>query len=125
MEPVTINLPDHKAGDSWEGLTIGPVLFVEDGQSYVPPAALASCRLYFRYGNPQKTLGYRFKSAAEEGCGTIEINDPAAWYVIIPPQALPLKAGNYEWDFETTDADGIVRTIYDGILKVTQDVSHD
>jgi hypothetical protein len=44
MQPVDIQLPDHTAGDTWEGLTIGPVLF-NDAQ---PAQALSSCRLYFR-----------------------------------------------------------------------------
>ena len=120
MIPVRIDLPDVLSGDTWDGLTIGPVSF-NGGQ---PPHALQSCRLYFR--DPKtKALACGFKSDQTEGFGTISIDDPAAWLVSIAAQPLPMSAGTYEWDFETTDAAGTVRTLYGGTIRVRQDVTHD
>ena len=120
MIPVKIDLPAHTRGDTWEGLTIGPVLFA--GQA--PPATLKSCRLYFRkaVGN---TLGYGFKSVAAIGFGLITVLDAAVWHVQIAAQPLPLEIGIWVWDFEVTDNDDKVWTLYSGILPVSLDQSHD
>ena len=120
MEPVKVDLPPHTRGDTWEGLTIGPVLF--DGQP--PPAPLKSCRLYFRKetGN---ALGYGFKSQVADGFGLISIIDAAAWHVQIAAQPLPLAIGTWCWDFEVTDTDDKVWTLYSGKLSILRDQSHD
>ena len=120
MPPVPINLNDHVTGDTWEGISIGPVLF----NGAKPPYALASCRLYFRDAN-NKSFAYGFKSSASDGFGLISITSGDEWRANIPAQPLPLHAGRYSWDFETTDSSGIVRTIYAGVLKVLEDSSHD
>lgn len=120
MVPVKVDLPDVMAGDTWEGLTIGPVLF-NDAQ---PAAALETCRLYFCNAK-NRAFVCGFKSLPGDGFGEIVISDPATWELHIPAQLLPLTAGSFVWDFETTDALGIVRTLYNGILNVIQDNSHD
>lgn len=120
MVPVVINLPDHTAGDTWEGVSVGPVLFNNEP----PTELLTSCRMYFR-NVLTKTLAYGYKSEATTGFGNVSIDDAVAWKASISNQALPIAPGNYLWDFETTDADGVVRTLYKGVLTVAEDVSHD
>lgn len=119
MQPVEVQLPDHTAGDTWERIHIGPILF----NNAQPPESLQSCRWYFR--DRKKVIGYKFKSSPGAGEGTITINDAATWDVTIPPTLMPLEKGDWHWDFETTDAAGVVRTLYHGVLKLTCDVSHD
>ena len=117
---VHIDMPTQKAGDSWCGFSTLPVLF----DDLPPTATLVSCRLYFR--NRKQELVYGFKSTVETGFGLITIIDDANWTVNIPSQVIDeLIVGIYDYDYETTDSDGIVRTFYYGILDVTRDVSHD
>lgn len=118
--PVNIPLPDHKHGDTWDGMSIGPILF--DGQP--PPNALASCRLYFRH-NRYKTFGYGFRAPALNGFGVITIVDANTWQLVIPPQLLPLAVGLWLWELETTDASGKILTLYAGTLTITQDITND
>lgn len=135
MEPAIVTLDDHTHGDTWNapvaigddgGLTIGPVVFIDDSLvSSDPPAAMASCRLYFRDPKRSGKVAYGFKSVVTVGFGTITIVDPVLWEVWIPPQLLPLAVGDWEWDFEVTDAAGSVRTLYEGVLTVIADVSYD
>ena len=120
MHPVAVSLPAHSRGDTWEGLTIGPVLF-NDAQ---PSSALGSCRLYFRR-ETGGTIGYKLKSDPGDGEGSITITNTATWSITVPAQALSLAAGPWLWDFETTDAAGVVRTLYNGTLTITSDQSYD
>ena len=120
MIPVIINLSDYTAGDTWYGLKIGPILF----NDLQPVASLSSCRLYFRLRNNGR-IGYKFSSSPSLGEGTIDITDPVTWEVTINQQILPLYANIWSWDFETTDSNGVVRTLYTGKLNVNQDVTHD
>lgn len=120
MLPVKIDLPGHYTGDTWPGLTIGPVLF-NDAQ---PEYALASCRLYFR-DSKTRSLSLGFQSEPLTGFTAMTILDPITWVIHIPAQQIPLVAGTYVWDFETTDSAGVVRTLYYGLQTVTEDISHD
>jgi len=114
MLPVIIKLPDFTEGDTWEALSIGPVLF----NGIQSDAALQSCSLYFRSA-PDDVFVYGLKSDPTLGYGTIYINDAATWAVTIPMQDVPLLvAGDYAWGFRTVDADGIVRMLYKGTLHV-------
>lgn len=120
MQPVEINLPAHTRGDTWEGLTIGPVLF----NGAQPGSALASCRLYFR-SLKGKILIHKLKTTPGDGEGQITINNAVTWSITVPAQALPMPEGQFYWDFETTDAAGFIRTLYCGVLTITQEQSRD
>lgn len=128
MIPVTVNLPAHTRGDTWNapapddpgGLTIGPIQI----NGLAPTESLKRCRLYFRK-RIGGALGYGFTSEEVAGFGQIVITDAATWLVFIPPQALPLEVGFWRWDFETTDNADVVRTLYSGELEVAKDQSHD
>jgi len=119
MSPVEIALPSHTSGDTWEGLTIGPVLF----NGVQPASALVSCRIYFRRATG--ALGYKLKSVPGTGEGAITIANQTTWLVTVPEQALPLDVGSWLWDFETTDAAGVIRTLYHGTITITKQQAHD
>lgn len=118
MAPVTINLEPHYKGDSWHGVEIGPVL-INDA---VPSAALVNCRMQFR--DKRDALGYELNSTVAVGKGLITILDPNTWEMQVNGQVLDIPEGRWKWDFETTDANGVVRTLYKGVLQVNGDVSH-
>ena len=73
MQPVPINLSSHTKNDTWEGVTIGPVLF----NGVQPASALSSCRMYFR--DTSGTIGYKLKSSPGVGEGTITITDEESY----------------------------------------------
>lgn len=118
MRPVRITLPNHTKGDTWEGLIIGPVLF-NDAQ---PPFELDSCRLYFR---KEGVIGFKYKNVPDVDDGTITIDDSVIWELTVVGQVLPLDVGVWDWDFETTDADGVIRTIYKGTLSIVEEQTYD
>jgi len=125
--PVTIKLKDHYRGDHWRGiLKIGPIQ-INSGTPEVPvlipmPNPFDSGRIQFRSASGD--LGYELSTTPVTGKGTITVVDAATWEFEVPVQPLPLDAGVWSWDFETTDANGVVLTPYEGTLKVNQDKSH-
>lgn len=124
MIPPTIALDDHYKGDAWEGMSIGPIVEDIDGTSTPPASACVSCRLQFREKR-NKNLGYTFQSGtAVPGTGTITITSASLYTFDIPEQVLPLPAGDWVWDFETTDAAGLPITWVQGTMRVVQDKSY-
>lgn len=119
MIPVTITLPDFVSGDTWQGMTIGPILFNGAQPSY----ALLSCRLHFR--NYSGSLAFALSSSPQTGQGSIIISNAVTWSILIPAQVLSLVAGKYSWDFETVDSEGVIRTLYEGVQNVLRDYTHD
>lgn len=127
MAPVKITLNDHYKGDTWPGIIVGPVLI----NSVQPTSNLASVRLQFR--DEDDVLGHEFNTVGGAGIGTITIDDPVTWEITVPAQLLDLDAGTvikgmknkktWYWDFETTDANGDIITLYTGTIKVSEDVS--
>ena len=99
-------------GDHWEGLE-----FIPDGD--VPPAALSAVRMDFRLEPGDAAVGVTLST----GNAKIVISDSAGWVFAIPVVALGLAVGNWFSDVQTTDEDGIVRTIARLILPVKQDVT--
>ncbi len=122
MLPFKLKLPEHYKGDSWPGFVIGPVTL--NGVS--PPASVSSCRLQFRDKDTDE-LGYELttESPTPDDKGIIFITgDPADWLINIPTQLLPLNAGKWKWDFETTNAQNSIQTLFTGILKIKGDVTY-
>ncbi len=117
MKPVEINLNDHLRGDTWEGLTIGPILV----NGIAPVSPCVSCRIQFRE-KKLFTLGYELSSVPAMGKGTITIDDPNTWEFSALSQILPLEAGSWRWEFETVDSAGSVISFYSGTIKIVQDV---
>lgn len=121
MQPVKIDLPPHMRGDVWEGLAREtPILF----NGVAPDYDLASVRMYFRNAKNGR-FGYGFNSETTVGYGPITITNAANWEFDIAEQLLPLDVGRWKWDLETVDTNGITRTLYDGVLTITQDQTYD
>jgi hypothetical protein len=118
--PVNIPFEPHYRNDTWDGVPIiGPVKI----NGLQPVVALASARMDFRsFGS--KVLGHRLSTAPGVGEGTIAIVNAVTWEMTIPEQDLPLEAGRWDWDLETTDVNGRVKTYYKGTQPVIGDKTH-
>ena len=125
--PEKIKLNDHYKGDFWEGMSVGPVLI----NGVQPTVNLAAVRMQFR--DEDDVLGHEFNEAPGAGEGTITITDAVTWEINVPEQLLDLDAGvvnnrltnskTWYWDFQTTDTNGRILTLYRGTIKVKEDVT--
>jgi len=118
MIPVFVELDDYYRGDTWDGITIGPILF----DNIDPEYPLSACYIDFRDENG--TLGYSFRTTPSIGHGEIIIIDSDKWEVKIFPTELPLMVGCWYWDFETMDSSGFKRTLYKGSMRVIEDITY-
>lgn len=120
MIPATVKLQPALRGDTWQGIaSIGPVTV--NGTVISPP--LLSARMQFRDHRDALAHELTTEIPTPEGSGTITIVDATNWQLAIDAQDLPLEAGTYHWDLETTDDAGTVRTLYTGQLRVLPDVT--
>jgi hypothetical protein len=119
MIPVKISLSSHLKGDTWEQLTIGPIL-INGAQ---PLAAAASCKMQFR--NAAGVLGMTFSSSPGVGEFPITIVNAATWHFLVPATIIDLSPGSWLWDFQITDVNGVIITPYNGKLTIVQDVTHE
>jgi len=98
-------------GDTWGGI---PSIVLDPAPNY----AVVSAKMQFRDSKvavlPAATL-----STTD---GSIVINNAATWDFTIPVQNLPLTAGTYNWQFQTTDAQDHVQTYMQGTIEVLLDV---
>lgn len=111
---ATYNLEPMVRGDQWRGVAL--IRITVDG---VPPATQAvSARMQWRRSPGAAAIGHSIDS--DDG---ITILDDDAWTFAIVAQALPLAAGVWHYDFETTDSVGRVRTYISGTHEIQQDTS--
>ncbi len=99
-------------GDTWGGI---PSITITPAPNY----NVVSARMQFRESKvavlPSATL-------STEPNGGIVINNASTWSFTIPVQNLPLTAGIYDWQFQTTDSQGNVQTYMQGTLQVYLDI---
>lgn len=114
MRPAVVNLNDHTSGDTWEGITVGPVLI----NGIAVGADAVTCRMSFRSKN-DRSLGQTLTTTNSD----ITIEDAATWEFTVEPTVLTMDAGSYGWDFEVTDSSGVIRTLYKGSFNLIQDVT--
>lgn len=127
MAPTKVDLIDHYKGDTWVGMTVGPILI----NGTQPPTTLSEVNIDFK--DKDDNLGYRLSSNPGAGEGTITIVDANTWEVLVPKQDLPLDAGDLEegmknkkywyYDFQTIDSESTKLTTYKGKIKVYEDVT--
>jgi hypothetical protein len=115
---VILFFPDHKRGDVWPGLTIGPIEV--DGDT--PAQTLARVRMQFRKGSEV----YTFDSTnAADRNAAITISNATTWTGSIAETSsfLP-SAGVWSWDMEFYRT-GITDpwTLYRGTLLVHPDIT--
>jgi hypothetical protein len=115
-EPVTILVPNHVAGDTWDSVAaIGPIEFQsDDGEPYAPLVPLARARIHFtREGATTPALKLDTDPADRDA--PIVIESAEYWELSIPPVPPAVFApvpGEYSGHFETTDTAGTVKTLY-------------
>lgn len=119
---VTINLPDHKAGDGWPGIAaIGPVII----NGTQPDNPLERIRMQFR--GPGGVV-FKFDSdASATRDAPITIDNATTWEASVAAVSDFLtEPGSYDWDmeFHQTGAFG-PWTLYKGKLTVHGDVTND
>lgn len=116
--PVTITLPNHVAGDQWEGIaTIGPILV--DGAT--PSGTLTRIRMQLRY----KAMVFTIDSnSAANPDAPATISNAATWVATVPAIAgfLPTP-GEWRWDMEFYKSGSLWKTLYSGALTVLPNVT--
>lgn len=117
MTPATSSELDKNLsfvqGDTWEGI---PSLSFDPA----PAAPVVSARIWFR--DTWTSTQVRAKLDSSD-VNQISIVDANTWAFTVPVQSLPLKAGNYVWQFETTDSLGVVQTYMQGQIQVYPDIA--
>lgn len=119
--PAVIEIDRITEGDSWQGLSVGPVTF--DGEAW--PVALETVRMKVRRRDT-KAVVLSFTSAGGSGTLPVTITDADTWEFEVPEVAKEsltgLTAGVHEWDMDVTDAEGFRLTIYEGTWTVREKV---
>lgn len=113
-KPTNHDLTPTVRGDTWPGLTASITV-----NAAAPAAALASARIQWRLRSQDGDLGHEVTSADD----SLVIDDAATWQMHVPAQILPLRAGVWYWDLETTDENGVVRTYVGGTHEILEDVT--
>lgn len=98
-------------GDTWGGI---PSIILDPAPNYNVVSARMQFRAFKLAVLPSATL-----SSTD---GTITINNAATWSFTVPVQNLPLTAGTYSWQFQTTDSQGSIQTYMQGTIEVLLDV---
>ena len=102
------------AGDTWPGI---PAISIRPNNAIpVIPAASANM-VFFKAGEKpgSKAPGAGCEIKSPDG---ITLTSAANWEFVIPPQILPLDAGEWNFRFKTTNTSGHVRTWFTGTLTL-------
>jgi hypothetical protein len=102
-------------GDTWGGI---PSIILDPAPNYT----VASARMQFRESKVAVLPAATLSTAPSASEGTITINTATTWDFTIPVQNLPLAAGTYDWQFQTTDSQGSIQTYMRGTIEVLLDV---
>jgi hypothetical protein len=84
-----------------------------------PSASVSSCRFHVR--SIDKVTPESLQLSSSSG---VTINSPSSWTFTIPPRTTTLTPGRYNFQFETTDANNVVLTLFAGILEVLPDYAY-
>ena len=117
---------DHKRGDTWDGLE----LYFEDsnvdanGIETFLPINLTGYTFLARFKTSQTgVLVFDFKTENN----TITIPNPLDGKIYLMPRKIEVQARTYFFDIQMTDANGLVKTIYEGDKlfqwNILQDIS--
>jgi hypothetical protein len=134
---MTINncgyqIPNHKKGDTWEGLDFlieeenpdyDPTVEVEEGEQPIPqflPVDLTGVAILiqFRLTNDNPVV---FEFATTDN--TIEILYPLTGVFSLVPRILNVAHGRYVFDVQFTYPNGKVFTPFGGSMTITNDIS--
>ncbi|WP_436715825.1 hypothetical protein U8335_26740 [Roseiconus lacunae] len=114
--PTIINLPDHPAGDTWQGVT-ETVLEYEDES----PLNLVDASLLMQIKRRRSDRMPVLELSSDTS--DITIVDATGGVFSIGPQSIDLSPGDYVYDLQVTLRNGDVMTPIQGNWKITSDVS--
>jgi len=98
-------------GDTWGGI---PSITLTPAPNY----NVVSAEMQFR----ESKVSVLPSATLSTDDGSIVINNAGTWSFTVPVQDLPLTAGTYDWQFQTTDTQGSVQTYLQGTLQVHLDI---
>lgn len=103
-------LVSFKYGSTWTGLNL--ITVTDKLTGVAPVATVVSCQMFFKAGpgaSPVATLS--------NGNGIVIIN-ATDWTFQVSPVKLPIKPGQWKWEFWVTDSDGLNLCWMQGDLQV-------
>jgi hypothetical protein len=103
-------VPQMVENNDWKGI---PLIRVRISGS-PPLEELAEAQIQFRQQYTSNPPG----STLNQDNGRLIISSAPNWEMIVPQQKLPLKAGEWLWDLQTTDVTGVTKTYVYGTLVV-------
>jgi hypothetical protein len=115
MEPGTYNMPSASQGDTWEGFSVTVQI-----NGTPPTSPLARVDIHFRKRPGAAELA---SALSTDDADEIEITHAEDWEFHVKEQILPLAAGTWYHDIQTTAEDGTVKTYLAGTIKIRQDVT--
>ncbi|MDM4014636.1 hypothetical protein [Roseiconus lacunae] len=114
--PTTITLPDHRSGDSWQGLVETEI---RDPDGNAIKLGGASITLQIKRRRTDRMPALEFSSAT----GDIQIVDSMAGVISIGSRQISLTPGVYVFDIQITFSNGDVITPIQGAWVITPDVT--
>ena len=112
MTPQIYIMQPFVRGDVWSGIPTITILV----NGAVPPLPIASARMQFRRSG---IVGDELLSLD----GSIIIQSAANWELSIPSRSLSLSVGKWDYDLETTDSAGVIKTYIKGSIAVANDIT--
>ena len=110
-QPQTVDLPAIYEGTTWEGINS-----IELDLPGGAPLSLVDAALSLTF----RRVGERqVRHELEIGSGIV-VTDAALGLAQVPAQLLPLPAGRYYYEMILTQADGVVRALFIGVLEITK-----
>lgn len=113
MKRQNYRIPDHVKGDTFNG-----VQFTVTINDAVPTSPLVSVRMKLRV-TPNSDAALTLASG--EG---ITITDATNWIFSIDSQVIDVVAQTYQYDIETTDAGGNVKSYIYGQWKILDEITY-
>ena len=111
---MTYNIPAHKAGDTWPGIS-GITIF-RNGSALNLTGATAKMQVRFKIDAPS-LIDFNTKD------NTITITAPISGVLSIPPRLVDLPPTTYLYDLKISLSGGEVKTFLEGNWPITSHVT--
>lgn len=109
----TYNICKHICGDTWDGL--GSVTFTSNGSSVDLTGAFVEFAVKYSVASP------KLLSLNSDNNG-LSIANPTSGLIVIPPTAVDIPPGKYNWFLTITFADKRVKTYFKGIWEIIPNI---
>lgn len=114
---TTYNMPDHRRGDTWNGLTV-QVFAGEDNTDPEMDLTGASIKMQVK-----TAPGSVARLSVDTTGSGIVITNASEGRFTVNAMVVDLVAGSYVYDLQLTLADGTVRTILSGSWEIVNDTT--